>query len=384
MNLLQPMMIAVLLIMGVGVALLGSIKVMLARRLQIDEARVGGMVSVFGFAMIPVIFTAGFLTDLIGRGTVLMAGSILMASSLFLLAQARRYLWAFAAALLLSAGWSLLANAGNVLVPLAFPGDVAQATNLGNVFFGLGAFLTPLLIVPLVRRTSLALTLSLLAVLALVPAFVIPGIDFIPLLPSTGSTADADLGGMHELLTSSAVWLCGLALFFYGPLEASLAAWTTTYLGERNIPEASAGRILSGFWLAFMLGRLFVALTLPPGREALLILVLGLANAALLTGIVLSRRPSTAIGLVLGTGFLMGPIFPTTVAILLGATPAPLQGRAVGLLFTIGGIGWTVIPLLIGAYASRTSIQRGFAIASGAAAGLALVAVGLLLRTATS
>ena len=50
MSLLQGMMVAALLVGGLGVALLGSVKVPLARRLQIDEARVGGLVSIFAFA----------------------------------------------------------------------------------------------------------------------------------------------------------------------------------------------------------------------------------------------------------------------------------------------------------------------------------------------
>ena len=81
MTLLLPMTVASLLVSGMGVAILGSIKVPLARRLDIDEARVGGMVSVFGFVMIPVVFTAGFLTDLLGKQGVLMGGSLLMAAS---------------------------------------------------------------------------------------------------------------------------------------------------------------------------------------------------------------------------------------------------------------------------------------------------------------
>src|ERR1700758_3739894 len=98
MNLLQPMMVATLLITGSGVALLGSLKVPLARRLQIDEAHVGGLVSMFGFVLIPVILAAGFLTDhaghgteTIGKQTVLLAGSLLFAVSLGLLAWAKRY-----------------------------------------------------------------------------------------------------------------------------------------------------------------------------------------------------------------------------------------------------------------------------------------------------
>jgi hypothetical protein len=63
---------------------------------------------------------------------------------------------------LLGAAWSLLINVGNVLTPVAFPGSTAYATNLANVFFGLGAFLTPLAVAfmagsptpPTARRTD--------------------------------------------------------------------------------------------------------------------------------------------------------------------------------------------------------------------------------------
>src|SRR5262245_6936307 len=94
---LQPMMVAALLVSGMGVALLGSVKVPLARRLQIDEARVGGLVSLFGFVVIPVILTAGFLTDQLGRQAVFLSGSVLLAASLALLAWARTYPLALAA-----------------------------------------------------------------------------------------------------------------------------------------------------------------------------------------------------------------------------------------------------------------------------------------------
>jgi len=61
MNLELPTWIAGLLACGMGVALLGSVKIALAQRLQMDEARVGGLVSMFGFAMIPVMLAMGFL-----------------------------------------------------------------------------------------------------------------------------------------------------------------------------------------------------------------------------------------------------------------------------------------------------------------------------------
>src|SRR5262245_55882176 len=165
MTLLQPMMVAALLLGGLGVALLGSVKVPLAERLRIDEARVGGLVSLFGFIMMPVILTAGFITDAVGKdaagkGAVLMTGSIFLAVSIAVLAQARNYAWALLAVLLLGGAWSVLINVGNVLTPVAFargPRDEAYAFNLANVYFGLGAFLTPLMVALLLRWTSLRL-----------------------------------------------------------------------------------------------------------------------------------------------------------------------------------------------------------------------------------
>jgi fucose permease len=381
---LLSMMIAVLLVTGLGAALLGSVKLPLAKRLQIDEARVGGLVSLFGFIMSPVIFTAGFLTDLLGRPAVLVSGSLLLALSLALLASARTYARALTAVVFLSGGWSLLVNVGNVLTPHAFPGGLAYATNLANVFFGLGALLTPVALAFLMRRTSLPVALFLASALALVPALLVAGVNFDALLPSAQSDDPgiANSSNLMSVLADPVLWLCGLALFCYGPLEASMGAWSTTYLTERGVRTERAATLLSGFWLAFMVSRLATAFTLSTGHEAILILVLAVLSVGVLLGVVFSTRAPAAMTLVLAAGLVFGPIFPTLMAILLGHFAPSVHGRAVGLLFAIGGVGWTAIPLLIGAYARRTSVQRGFLIAVAAALGLCVVAAVLVARGA--
>ena len=101
-------------------------------------------------------------------------------------------------------------------------------------------------------------------------------------------------------------------------------------------------------------------------------------DTALLTAVVLSRGRHLSAALVVGAGFVFGPIFPTILAVLLGHFEPPVHGRAVGIFFAIGGIGWSVVPMLIGAYSRRASVQRGFAIAVAAAAGLSVVAAILL------
>jgi fucose permease len=381
MSLFTAMTVASLLVSGMGVAVLGSIKVPLARRLEIDEARVGGMVSVFGFVMIPVIFAAGFLTDLLGKQGVFIGGSLMMAVSLLLLARSSSYGTAFAAVILSSAGWSALINVGNTLTPDAFPGTLAYSQNLGNVFFGAGAFLTPLVIAALLRQSSFTVAVTTLAVVAAVPAALALGVDFSAVASAKAAPAsDAATApaGFMSLLGDPVMWLCGFTLFFYAPLEACTSAWATTYLGERGIAEGTAAKILSAFWLAFMAARLITALAsraLPAGTETILICVMAVLSVCVLGGFVMSRSGTAAIAMVVAAGLVFGPIFPTLVAVLFTHFEESVRGRAIGLLFGIGGVGWSVVPMLLGAYAGRTSVQRGFSVAVGSAVGLTVVAL---------
>lgn len=375
MSFIQPMMVFLLLAGGLGVALLGSVKVPLARRLEIDEARVGGLVSLFGFTLAPVMFGAGFLTDHVGRQTVLMAGSAVFMTSLLILAGARIYPVALVGVILMSSGWGLMMNVGNVLVPLAFPGTVAQAQNLANVFFGLGAFLTPLIVAMLLLRTSLATVLGLLGVFTFVPGLLALGVDFA--VPAGPAIADGSANAT-ALFSDPFLWLCALGMVFYSPLEASVGAWATTYLGEQGFAEKAATTFLSGFWLAYMLARLVAAFTIPASGEGWLILSLAIACVAVMAGIVVGRGRFLAAALVIGAGAALGPIFPTLMALLLGHFPASLHGRAVGIFFAAGSVGWTLIPIAIGAYARRAGVRRAFSIAILAALGLCATAIAII------
>lgn len=370
MELLSAMMVAALLVSGMGVAILGTIKVPLAKRLQMDEARVGGLVSLFGFAMIPTMLVVGFFTDTVDKQAIISAGLILITASFAVLGVAKQYSIALGAVLAFSIGWSMLINVANVMVPTAFGESQGYAQNLANVFFGLGAFLTPLGVAWLLGRLSFFTTLSLLGGLALVPVVLGLGATFPP------PAAEEPLT-LAELLANPFVWLCGFALFFYGPMEASLGAWTTTYLRDQGVTESAAAGTLSSFWLMYMAARLITAYTLPEGWEAALILVLGIAAVAVLGLMIVSRSRITSIALVALAGFVFGPIFGTLIAVLFGHVEPSGRGRAVGLLFAIGGVGWTTIPMLVGGYAARTSLQRALIIVVGAALGLSAIAAAL-------
>jgi len=367
---LTLMQIAALAVGGMCHALLGSVKVPLAKKLNIDEARVGGLVSVFGLTLIPMVLAAGFLVDSLGKQAVLAAGFILLIVSLTMLSRLTTYPTALVAVLALGSGWSALVNVLNVTSPPAFlpPSDIprrmAYAMNMGDFVFGLGAFVTPILVAVLIRSIGLARTFLVLAAFAIIPLALGLGVDWQRLVsPSTQTVA----GGLATLLSDKIVWLCCLAFFCHVPIEAASAAWATTLMTGKGVSESAASALLSMFWLTFMGSRLITALTLPEGMNTVLVITMSALCIAFTLGIALSRSAELTCTMVVLAGLILGPIFPTLIAILLSHVEESLHGRTVGLFFAIGGIGWTAIPLLIGWYAKRTSIQHAFLIATACA-----------------
>jgi len=369
-RMLTLMQIAALLVAGMCHALLGSVKVPLARKLKIDEARVGGLVSVFGFTLIPMVLAAGFLVDWLGKQAVLSGGFVLLIVSLAILARLETYRMALLAILVLGTGWSALVNVLNVTSPPAFlpfediPRRMAYAMNMGDFIFGMGAFLTPILVAILIRKLQLVRTFLVLSSLAIVPLLLGLGVHWEHLVSQSTETVS---GGLSILLSDPVVWLCCLAFFCHVPIEASVATWATTLMTDKGVSEAGASTLLSVFWLTFMGSRLMTALTLPEGADTLLVLTMAALCIAFTVGIAFSRTAWLTCAMVVVAGLVLGPIFPTLIAILLSHVEPSLHGRTVGLFFCIGGIGWTAIPLLIGSCARRTSVQRAFLIATACA-----------------
>jgi len=101
---LQLFIVLSLPITGLCYATLGSIKLTLSKRLGMDEAKVGGLISAFGFMVGPIILLCGALSDTYGRRPVWFVGSLLVVLSYLVFARARRYGAAVLATVCLATG----------------------------------------------------------------------------------------------------------------------------------------------------------------------------------------------------------------------------------------------------------------------------------------
>ena len=169
--------VALLCVFGLGMcfSLLGSISVKLMPRLKIDQGKFGSLISAFMLTCLIASLIIGVVIDKIGYKPIAIFGFALTAVCIFLLARGTTYGAAFDACLLMGFGAMALNTVGNTLIPrILFDAQYpAAASNLGNVFFGLGLFVTPLLVSFLFRKTTYEKAISALAVLAVLPVIIV-------------------------------------------------------------------------------------------------------------------------------------------------------------------------------------------------------------------
>jgi fucose permease len=346
---------------GMVLSLLGSIKLSFAKRLQIDEARVGGLLSALNLALIPMMLLGGLLIDRWDARHVLMLGSLITALALFSLTLSQSYRWALLSILLVGAGGACLSTASVVLMPAAFfPDQEAASLNLGNVFFGLGALITPALVDLLLNTVRFRWTLGLLALITLAPAVLALFTAGQPL------AGPRETGELAVVLRDPLLWLAGLVFFLYGPIEFAIGTWATTYLTDHRYRPSRAAWLLSGFWLTFFAARLGMAFleadgVLPRLSEAWVILFLALLSAVALGNLAGASKQGNAGAGLLVLGAFLGPIFPTLIGAVFEAFPHN-RGTAYGVVFAIGSLGSLLMAPLIGRRARGTSVQQSLRI----------------------
>jgi fucose permease len=376
--------VALLCVFGLGMcfSLLGSISVKLMPRLKIDQGKFGSLISAFMFACLIASLIMGVVVDKIGYKPVAIFGFIATAVCIFILARGQTYGMAILPCLLLGFGAMALNTAGNTLIPVVLFGgeNPAAASNLGNVFFGLGLFVTPLIVSFLFRKTSYENAISVLAIIAFAPV-VLAIIAKYPQVPAGFAISDA-----LALLREPAILVAALALFCYISLESSFCNWLPPYGKEvisrdfsnldSSVVDATSQQMLSAFAVAMMAGRLITS-------QIGSITVYGnwfVAGAAVIAGlIILAMGRSGAIwtsALAICAGLSFAPCFPTIIGVTYSKHPENF-GSVFGIIFAVGLLGAVIIPKAIGNLAKGSSVQKSLKLLIPAC--LALIVLALIL-----
>ncbi len=359
--------VALLCVFGLGTcfSLLGSISVKLMPRLEINEGKFGSLVSAFMFSCLVASLIVGVVTDLVGYRPVAVSGFVLTALCTLVVARARSYGMMLAPCILLGFGAIALNTAGNTLLPVVlFEGrNPAAASNLGNVFFGLGLLLTPLIVSFLFQKISYEKAVSVVALILFAP------VVFAALATYPESEAGFAVTDAVALLGKPVVLVAALMLFCYTSLETSFCNWLPPFGKEvigrarpetdSNVVDASAQRLLSLFAIAMMAGRL-AASQIPVITEygSWFIALCALVAALTLLGMTVSKSPLHAQVAAIVGGLALAPVFPTMAGVTFSKFTPEVYGSIIGIMFTLGFLGASIAPRMIGSLAKGSSVQK--------------------------
>jgi fucose permease len=328
----------------------------------VDKATVGLTFFAFSAGFMSAGATAGGLIHRFGIRAVLAAGGgCVMVAGLY--TATRPPFVAFVAVQLVAGyGMGVLESALN-----AYLSELPGATTLLNrlhAFFGVGALIGPALaawMLGVLPWTAVWLVLGL-ACLPLVAGFLLafpssagPG-EGGPAAPAPGvPPAPSAAGGLlGAAVREPAVRLGALFLAVYVGLEIAVGNWGFNFLVDEHGQRALlAGYTISGYWLGLTAGRFLISPV--AGRAGLTATGTVFACLAGVTASAVSiwLAPGGALagaGLVL-LGFFLGPIFPTSMALVPRLTSARLVPTAIGLMNGVSVVGGAVLPWLAGAIA---------------------------------
>jgi FHS family glucose/mannose:H+ symporter-like MFS transporter len=360
--------VALLSVFGLGIAfsVVGALKLELVKQLQITDARFGKLISALMFTSIFVVLAFGPLVDMFGYRPIAIAGFLLGALAVYLLISSRSYGSAVLSCIVLGIG-AMCMNLGNTLIPMVlFHGNPAAASNFGNVFFGIGAFITPFLVGMLLNRLGYRTTGMVITLILLAPV-VFAAIAVYPDVQKTGLTFAQAFAGAFGLLANPAIIVAGLALFCYVGLEVSMGGWISTYAANQGFDARGANMVLSSFWIGLMIARLIATVVVTSANGVWVVSVLALAVAVIIGLMIAARSRNVAALLVFLTGLCFGPIFPTIVGVTFAKINPGIYGSAFGIIFAIGLLGGSTLPAAIGMYSQGKPIKKSFPIAMAAA-----------------
>lgn len=356
-------------------AMLGIVLPNLIEKLKLTKSQAGAFFMVSSVGLIVSSVPSGLTMDALGTKLVVCIGLFLVALAFWGLGIATSVNTLYPLAFVLGLGGAMVVAGENTTISVINPSQREIAANLLNLFFGVGAFVAPFIVMPVLRRWGFSGVLKVSSLFAVVILIFHLTLSF----PTPAETQVFPLARAGALLAQPRLWLLFFLVFLYVGTEFSVWSWTVTFFTtERGYGQKFASRIISTFALAVIAGRWASQWTLNAiGPER--VLLISAAGAVLCLAAMFTLRGRAQVVLSsLGAGWFMAAIFPTALG-LSGRYFPSLVGTAISLVTTGGWLGAIAIPPAVGFVANRRGVARGVLIPVGSALLMLVSPIGLLL-----
>ncbi|MEO8287772.1 MAG: MFS transporter [Chloroflexota bacterium] len=359
---------------GIISSLLGPVLPSLAANTGSTLAATGSVISAIFMGALITQFALGPVNDRVGPRPVLIVCLAVGALGLVALSASTSLLFAFLSALMIGMGMGAMVISPNVMLAVVFASRSVSALNFANVFYGVGAVCGPAIASLLASITgsplpALLVAATLLAVLS--PACLLLKV------PRTMPHQHEDGVVSASVYRAPALWALAVVLLIYVGTESGVSSWAITYLNRTTSLElASAGFVLSGFWLTLTGGRLLGAIVgARLGAHNLLTVSFSGAVLGAVLLLVSSGSASLMIAALLILGFSIGPVYPTVVS-LATTTFHKSPGKAASFVMGMGSVGGMLLPWLLGVLLEWQGVYGSIALIVACGLAMLLLHVG--------
>jgi MFS transporter, FHS family, Na+ dependent glucose transporter 1 len=332
--------------LGLGMGMTGPLLPSLANQTTSTLAQIGWIFLAGSLGFTLSTYLSGRLFDR-WRGHPVLGGAQIVSALLLFCLPFVPELWLFLSIIFVKGIFDGMIGTGtNTLLVWSYGERSGPYMNALHFFFGLGAFISPLIIAQVLDfEGGYRWVYWLLAVFALLVGV------FNLRMPDSPDPAKHQVhteNGKSLLPDWRFLLIGGLFLFFYVGSEIAYGNWLYTYALQLDLASAvGAAYLTSAFWLSFTTGRLVsigLATRILPARLVLLALV------GCLAAITPVLRFPGAVGLLWATsialGFCLAPIWPTGFTLI--GQSIKLTGRASGIILLGDSLGGMVLPWMVG------------------------------------
>jgi len=366
MTLTSIVALAGLFSVGITASILGAFKLELTKSLDIDNAKIGILVSTLTFTSVIMSLLLGVLIDMTGYRFVALAGFLFTSAAVYLLVSARRYSVAVFGCVILGIGGMSLNSFGSTLITEVLFGGNSQslALTVGHAVGSVGAMSIPLVMGLLLVALGFKRIGHIFSILLLVP------VPFVLVTHFPSVSSDFEFLRSITLLSDPVILVAGAALYCYIGAEASYGAWTTTYVSHLGVGKRTSELTLTLFWMSLLIGRLFAAKFITPVTELSLLTILASIGIVNSCAMIFNKNGRLGILMTIIGGLTLGPVFPIIVGRVFSVVDPSLKGSTFGILLATGLMGAGTVPAAIGFYSRGKEFRKSLVITLGAVIGM--------------
>ncbi|MBO5373417.1 MAG: MFS transporter [Lachnospiraceae bacterium] len=321
----------------------------------LDYAFCGIIVSLHSVGNLISSFTAGVLPVFIGRKKSILTFNAFFALAYVLIVFSGNK-WAIALAFVLTGlARGATSNFCNTVINNLAPGKAGVINGL-HAMFSIGAFSFPILLTLLTATNAgnwiyACYFMLAMGILSWLLYFMIP-LDCDKVERKQGGASD--FGFFKEPL----FLMCTATMFFYLCAEQGVIGWMVTYFQDTGLmPEWFSQISASVLWIMILAGRLTTAWLSARVKKERLLLVMGLGIVLFFFLLITSTSGALIVLGVIGFGYSMAGIYPTTVAI--SGWISKKYPLAWSFQLTFASLGSILMPSIIGKIAESAGIFYG-------------------------